>query len=165
MVTAVTSTGNAELVRRLGADHVIDYTRDDFAAQGKLYDVIFECVGNAQFERAQRALKPGGALLLVVSDLMGMLAAKGQSRRSGKRVIPISFTPRPEDVAFAFDLWAKGAMPPVIDRSYGLDQVVEAHRYVDTGRKKGAVVLEVAAGRPGIAPIESVSSQTLPTLG
>jgi NADPH:quinone reductase-like Zn-dependent oxidoreductase len=142
-VTAVCSAGNAELVRALGADHVIDYARDDFAASGKQYDVIFECVGNAPFERADRALKPGGALLLVILDLKGMLGAGGHARRSGKRVIPINFTPRPEDVAFAFELAAKGSMRPVIDRTYGLDEIVAAHAYVDTGRKTGAVVLRL----------------------
>ena len=143
VVTAVTSAGNVELARSLGADHVIDYAREDFATAGKQYDVIFECVGNAPFARADKALKPGGALLLVIVDLMGMLSAKGQSRRSGKRVLPISFTPKPEDVRFEFDLAAKGAMWPVIDRTYTLDEIVEAHRYVDTGRKRGAVVLRI----------------------
>jgi NADPH:quinone reductase-like Zn-dependent oxidoreductase len=145
IVTAVCSAGNAELVRSLGADHVVDYASADFADGSRQYDVIFECVGNAPFERADRALKPGGALLLVILDLKGMLFAGRHSRRSGKRVIPISFTPTPEDVVFEFDLAAKGAMRPVIDRIYGLDQIVEAHRYVDTGRKKGAVVLRIAA--------------------
>jgi NADPH:quinone reductase-like Zn-dependent oxidoreductase len=143
IVTAVCSAANTELVRALGADHVIDYAVEDFAGSGKLYDVIFECVGNAPFERAGRALKPGGALLLVILDLKGLLGAGGHSLRSGKRVIPISFTPKPADVGFVFDLWAKGAMRPVIDRTYGLDEIVEAHRYVDTGRKRGAVVLHI----------------------
>jgi NADPH:quinone reductase-like Zn-dependent oxidoreductase len=143
VVTAVTSAGNAELVRSLGADHVIDYAREDFAAGPKQYDVIFECVGNAPFGRVDRVLKPGGALLLVVGDLMSMLSAGRQSRRSGKRILQINFTPRPEDVQFAFDLAASGKMWPVIDRTYNLDEIVEAHRYVDTGRKRGAVVVRV----------------------
>ncbi|MBN9308296.1 NAD(P)-dependent alcohol dehydrogenase [Devosia sp.] len=143
VVTAVTSAGNAELVRSLGADHVIDYAREDFAAGDRQYDIIFKCVGNAPFERVGRVLKPGGALLLVVLDLKGLLGAGRNSRRSGKRVIPISFTARPEDVRFAFDLAVKGAMRPVIDRTYALDQIVEAHRYVDTGRKRGTVILRV----------------------
>jgi len=138
-VTAICSAGNAELVRSLGADRVIDYAQTDFAAEGKLYDVIFECVGNAPFVRADRALKPGGALLLVILDLKGMLGAGRNSRRSGKRVIPISFTPKPEDVAFAFDV----GMRPVIDRTYRLDEIVAAHAYVDTGRKRGTVVLRL----------------------
>ncbi len=143
IVTAVTSAPNAELVRSLGADHVIDYTREDFAAGEPSYDVIFECVGNAPFERVDRVLKPGGALLLVVTDLKGMLGARGNARRSGKRVIQIDPRVTPEHVAFAFDLAAKGEMRPVIDRTFTLDEIVAAHAYVDTGRKKGAVVLRV----------------------
>lgn len=144
-VTAVTSGGNAELVRSLGADHVIDYKTEDFAANGKQYDVIFDCVGNAPFERAEKSLKPGGALLLVIADLKSMLQAGKNSRRSGKRVIPISFKPKPEDVSFEMELAEIGAMQPVIDRTYELDQVAEAHSYVDTGRKRGSVVLRLAA--------------------
>lgn len=146
VVTAVTSGGNAELVRSLGADHVIDYKTEDFANNGKQYDVIFECVGNAPFERLDNAIKPGGALLLVILDLKGMLSAGKNSRKSGKRVIPISFKPKPEDVAFEMQLGAAGAMRPVIDKTYELDQVAEAHRHVDTGRKRGSVVLRLAAG-------------------
>lgn len=144
-VTAVTSAGNAELVRGLGADHVIDYKAEDFARNGKHYDVIFECVGNAPFERVEQSLKPGGALLLVIVDLRGMLNAGKNSRQSGKRVIPISFKPRPEDVAFEIELAKEGALRPVIDRIYPLDQVVEAHRHVATGRKRGSVVLQLAS--------------------
>lgn len=143
-VTAVCSAGNAELVRGLGADHVIDYAKEDFTTAGKLYDVIFECVGNAPFERAAAAVKPGGALLLVINDLKGMLGAKSNSRKSGKRVLSISFTPKPEDVAFEIDLAVAGALRPVIDRTYPFEQIVEAHRYVDSGRKRGSVVLRIA---------------------
>ncbi len=144
VVTAVTSAGNAELVRSLGADQVIDYRETDFAAGGACYDVIFECVGNAPFERAGGALKPGGTLLLVIVDLKGMLNAKKNGRRSGTRVLPINFTPTSADVAFAIDLAKAGALKPVIDKTYGLDEIVAAHRYVDSGRKRGSVVLRVA---------------------
>ena len=91
-----------------------------------------------------RALKPGGALLLVIVDLKGMLNAKKNGRRSGTRVLPISFTPTSADVAFAIDLAKAGALKPVIDKTYGLDEIVAAHRYVDSGRKRGNVVLRVA---------------------
>ena len=143
VVTAVTSAGNAELVRSLGADHVIDYTTEDFAANGKQYDVIFECVGNAPFERVENSLKPGGTLLLVIADLKSMLGAGRNSRKSGKRVFAISFKPSPEDVAFEMQLGEAGAMRPVIDKTFDLDQVAEAHRYVSTGRKRGNIVLRL----------------------
>ncbi|MDB5542689.1 MAG: NAD(P)-dependent alcohol dehydrogenase [Devosia sp.] len=144
VVTGVTSGGNAELVRSLGADRVIDYTAEDFTKNGKQYDVIFECVGNAPFERVEGSLKPGGALLLVISDLKGMLRAGRNSRKSGKRVMAISFKPRPEHVAFEVELAEAGAMRAVIDRTYDLDQVAEAHRHVEGGRKRGNVVLRLA---------------------
>jgi NADPH:quinone reductase-like Zn-dependent oxidoreductase len=143
-VTAVTSARNAELARRLGADRVIDYREEDFAAGDEHYDVIFECVGNAPFERVDRVLKPGGALLQVTVDLKALLGAKGYSRRSGKRVIPITFTPGAEDVEFALRLYREGGLAPVVDRTYRLDEIVEAHRYVDTGRKRGSVIVQIA---------------------
>jgi len=143
-VTAVTSAGNADLLLSLGADRVIDYRSEDFAAGDDRYDVIFDCVGNAPFERVDRILKSGGALLQIVADLKGMMGAGGHSRRSGKRVIPITFTPTAEDVAFAVRLHRDGALRPVIDQTYRLDEIVAAHGYVDTGRKRGSVVLQVA---------------------
>ena len=142
-VTAVTSAGNADLVRSLGADRVIDYAREDFASGEERYDVIVECVGNAPFERVRGILRPGGALLLVISDLRGMLAARGQSRRSG---LLITQQGSGSDASVMHDLVARaeeGALRSVIDRMYDLDDIVEAHRYVDTGRKRGNVVVQI----------------------
>ncbi len=141
-VTGVTSARNSELVRSLGASRVIDYAIEDFAADGEIYDVIFDCAGTAPFARARHALKPGGTLLLVIADLKGMLMAGWQSR-SGKRVVPISFTPTPEDVALEIAMGEKRQIRPVIDRMFSLDEIVEAHRLVDTGHKRGAVVLTI----------------------
>lgn len=143
-VTAVCSGANADLVRSLGADRVIDYTAEDFAATGEVYDVVVDCVGNAPFERVERSIKPGGALLLVVADLKGMRSAGRHSRRSGKLV---TLKPAPvtsEDFAGFARLAETGAFRPVIDRTYDLDDIAEAHRYVDTGRKRGNVVLRIA---------------------
>lgn len=143
-VTAVCSGANADLVRSLGADRVIDYTAEDFAAAGEVYDVVVDCVGNAPFERVERSIKPGGALLLVVADLKGMRSAGRHSRRSGKLV---TLKPAPvtsEDFAGFARLAETGAFRPVIDRTYDLDDIAEAHRYVDTGRKRGNVVLRIA---------------------
>ena len=142
-VTAVCSGANADLVRSLGADRVIDYTAEDFAATGEVYDVVVDCVGNAPFERVERSIKPGGALLLVVADLKGMRSAGRHSRRSGKLV---TLKPGPvtsEDFAGFARLAETGAFRPVIDRTYDLDDIAEAHRYVDTGRKRGNVVLRI----------------------
>jgi NADPH:quinone reductase-like Zn-dependent oxidoreductase len=142
-VTAVTSGRNADLVRSLGADHVIDYQHEDFAAAGRQYDAIMDCVGNAPFERVDRAIKPGGALLLVVADLKSMLGAARHSRRSGKLVTTREVTPRAEDLAFLVQMAEAGKFKPVIDRRYTLDEVVEAHRYLDTGRKRGHLVVSL----------------------
>ncbi len=143
-VTAVTSGANAELVTALGADRVIDYTTKDFATAGDMYDVIVECVGNAPFDTVDAAINPGGALLLVISDLRGMLRSRGQSRKSGKLVTSNVGKPTAEDLAYLVSLADSGHFRAVIDRSYDLADIVEAHRYVDTGRKKGNVVLRIA---------------------
>ncbi|WP_395244156.1 NAD(P)-dependent alcohol dehydrogenase [Agromyces sp. MMS24-K17] len=144
-VTAVTSGRNAELVRSLGAAEVVDYTRADFAtvAGGPRYDVIVECVGNAPFGRVAHLLRPGGALLLVIADLSGMLAASRQARRSGLVVDHRGGSMGADGMSRLTSLAEAGDLRPVIDRTYDLDQVVEAHRYVDTGRKRGSVVLRV----------------------
>ncbi len=142
-VTGVCSAGKADLVRSLGADHVIDRAREDFATSGRTYDVIVECGGDAPFERVEHSLKPSGALLLVITSLGGMLTASRHTRRSGKTV---TFTPGPvshEDLAGLSRLAEAGEIRPVIDRTYDLDDIVEAHRYVDSGRKRGNVVLRI----------------------
>jgi NADPH:quinone reductase-like Zn-dependent oxidoreductase len=151
-VTGVTSGRNAELVRSLGASEIVDYTREDFAAVGAAdgrrsdgsgYDVIVECVGNAPFGRVAHLLRPGGALLLVIADLPSMLAAGGQARRSGLVVDHRGGRMGRNGMERLAALAASGELRPVIDRSFDLDGIVEAHRYVDTGRKRGSVVLRV----------------------
>ncbi|GAA1805147.1 NAD(P)-dependent alcohol dehydrogenase [Agromyces neolithicus] len=143
-VTAVCGPRNVELVRSLGADHVIDYTTDDFTKNGETYDAVFDCVGNAPFDRVADSIKPGGALLLVVTSLRGMLRASRDSRRSGKLVTFSGAPVTHERFAELSRLADAGALRPVIDRTYELDDVVEAHRYVDTGHKTGSVVLRIA---------------------
>lgn len=151
-VTAVTSGANAELVSSLGADRVIDYTKQDFTASGDSYDVILECVGNAPFEKVGAAIRPGGALLLVIADLRGMLRSRRQSRTSGKLVTFTVGKPSAEDLAYLVSLADSGRFRAVIDRGYDLADVVDAHRYVDTGRKRGNVVLRISAGTTGSHP-------------
>jgi len=142
-VTAVTSGGNADLVRSLGADRVIDYRAEDFARDGATYDVIVECVGNAPYERVASSLKPDGALLLVITGLRGLLGASRHSR--GGRLVTASGEPvTHDDLARLMRLAETGEFRPVIDRTFDLDDIVDAHRYVDTGRKRGNVVLRIA---------------------
>jgi len=143
VVTGVTSGRNVELVRSLGAARVIDYETEDFAAGDETWDVIVECVGNAPYPRVADSLAPGGALLLVITDLAGMLRAKRDSRRSAGVVTASGAALTQEQFADLLELAASGAIRPVIDRTYDLDDIVEAHRYVDTGRKRGSVVVRV----------------------
>ena len=149
-VTAVCSGGNSGLLTSLGADRVIDYTAEDFTAGGRSYDVIMDCVGNAPFSRVASSLNPGGALLLVIADLKGMLQAPGNSRRSGKLVtagdLKLNYTA--EDLAALVRLAEDGRYKAVIDRTYPLAEIGQAHRYVDTGRKRGNVIVQVTAESP-----------------
>ena len=143
-VTAVTSGGNAALVTSLGADRVIDYTREDFTAGDETYDVIVDGVGNAGFGRVEGSIAPGGALLLIVGDLWSMLRSRWQTRRSGKLVTWNVGKPGADELAYLVALADSGRYRPVIDRTFELADIVEAHRYVDTGRKRGNVVLRIA---------------------
>jgi NADPH:quinone reductase-like Zn-dependent oxidoreductase len=142
-VTGVCSTANLELVKSIGADKVIDYTREDFTRNGETYDIIVDTVGTAPFSRSQGSLKDGGRLLLVLGTLPDMLRAPWVSLTSSKKVIAAVAYGRAEDLQFLAGLAESGRYKPVIDRRYPLEQIVEAHRYVDTGRKKGNVVVIV----------------------
>lgn len=159
-VTAVTSGGNAPLVTSLGADRVIDHTREDFTAGGDTYDVIVDCVGNAPFSRVKSLINPGGALLLVISDLRSMLSSRWHTRRSGKLVSWNVGRPGPDDLAYLVSLADSGRFEPVIDRTFDLADIVEAHRYVDTGRKRGNVVLRIAHSEPDTAARRSVTADS-----
>ena len=144
-VTGVSSAVNAHLVASLGADRVLDYSAGDFTTGDERYDVVMDCVGNLPFERAAASIKPGGALLLVVADLRGIVLAPWRSRASGKLVTAGSVKYTAEDLAFLVRLAERGQYQAVRDRTYDLADVVEAHRFVDAGRKRGNVVLRMPA--------------------
>ncbi|MDQ3162209.1 MAG: NAD(P)-dependent alcohol dehydrogenase [Actinomycetota bacterium] len=148
-VTAVCNTKNVELVRSLGANRVIDYTQEDFTQSDETYDVIFDAVGKHSFRRCRGSLKPAG--IYIETDLgflwhVPVLALL--TRRLGdKRVtLPIPKYTK-EDVLFLKELIEAGRYRAVVDRSYPLEQVVEATRYVERGQKTGNVVLTVNGGR------------------
>jgi NADPH:quinone reductase-like Zn-dependent oxidoreductase len=141
-VTAVCNTKNLELVRSLGADRVIDYTRDDFTKNGETYDVIFDAVGKHSFRRCRRSLKPGG-IYLPTDGLRNFGLALWTSRIGDKKVLFALPNSTKEDVLFIKELIEAGKYRAVIDRSYPLEDVVEATRYVETKQKTGNVVLTV----------------------
>jgi len=145
-VTGVCSTSNLEMVKSLGADRVIDYTKEDFTENGEAYDVIFDAVGMRSFSQCKGSLKQRGIYLLSVPKLAILLQMLWTSLIGSKKAIlgvPKSST---EDLIFLKELMEAGKLKPVIDRRYPLEQIAEVHRYVDTGRKKGNVVITVEHG-------------------
>jgi NADPH:quinone reductase-like Zn-dependent oxidoreductase len=140
-VTGVCSTGNVELVRSLGANQVIDYTRDDFTKNGETYDVIIDTAGTAPFSRSAGSLTARGRLLLVLGGLPDMLQVPWVALTSRKKIVAGPAAERAEDVRFLAELAVAGAYRPVIDRRYPFEQIAEAHRYVDKGHKRGNVVI------------------------
>lgn len=142
-VTGVSSAANHELVRSLGAAHVIDYATDDFATGETRYDVVVDCVGNAPVSRVSGVVVPGGAVLLVSANLRSLLAAGGHARRLGITVVTGPGDYRPEDLAHVVGLAERGAFRPVIDRTFSFDEIADAHRFVDRGRKRGNAVVTI----------------------
>jgi NADPH2:quinone reductase len=142
-VTAVCSGANADLVRSLGAHHVIDYARQDYSMLGERFDVVFDAVGKSSFERAKRCLVPGGRYLLTVGGLGAPLRDAWSRVFESKRLIYGMSIDKRELLPQVARLVSRGALRPVIDRTYSLSNIVEAHRYVDTGHKRGNVVVTV----------------------
>jgi NADPH:quinone reductase-like Zn-dependent oxidoreductase len=147
-VTGVCSTKNVDWVKSLGADKVIDYTREDFTQTGDTYDIIFDTVGKSSFSQCKNSLKPNGLYLSTVLSF-GILLQMLLTSKSGKKQAKIAFTglrspgEKSKDLVFLKNLAESGRLKPVIDRHYPLAAISEAHRYVETGHKKGAVVLDV----------------------
>ena len=144
-VTAVCNTKNVALVKRLGADKVFDYTKEDFTKDDKLYDVVFDAVGKSSFGRCRPLLKPGGIYLSTELGYMAqnpILALITPIFGKKKVMFPIPKHSK-EDIVFLKELIEQGKYKPVIDRRYPLEQIVEATRYVEKGHKTGNVVITV----------------------
>ncbi len=146
-VTGVTSTTNLELVGSLGADRVIDYTKEDFTKSRATYDIIADTVGETSFARCKHALRDKGRLLVIAGGLPDMLSALWAPITSSKRVIAGPAEERPEDVQQLAALAKAGVLRPLIDRRYDFAQMAEAHAYVETRRKRGSVVVSVGHAR------------------
>ena len=142
-VTGICSTKNADLVRSLGADVVIDYTTENFAARGEGWDVIVDTVGTLSFPQCRPVLRPRGRLILIAGGLGALLKAPFQSLRSGLTITGGTAPERLEDLAELRTLYEAGVFKPVIDGSYPLERIADAHARVDTGRKVGSVVVLV----------------------
>jgi NADPH:quinone reductase-like Zn-dependent oxidoreductase len=143
-VTAVDSAEKLDMLRSIGSHHVMDYAREDFAVGGRRYDIIFDVPGKASYKACVRSLRPGGRLLLANAKLSLLMRGRWTSLTSDKRVlVGISGQSR-ADLDYLRELVEAGKLNPVIDRRYPLDEVLKAHRYVETGRKQGNVVVTVA---------------------
>jgi NADPH:quinone reductase-like Zn-dependent oxidoreductase len=142
-VTGVCSTANLELVTSIGADKVIDYTKEDFTKNGETYDIILIAAGTTSFSHCKGSLNENGRLLMVVSGLPEMAQIPWAALTSSKKVFAGPVAGSAQDLLVIKELVAAGAFKPVIDRHYRLEQIVEAHAYVDTGHKKGTVVIAV----------------------
>jgi NADPH:quinone reductase-like Zn-dependent oxidoreductase len=142
-VTGVCSTVNLDLVRSLGADKVIDYTKEDFSRDGGIYDVVFDTVGKCPLSASMRSLRKGGYYLQVLAPPGANLRMRWATMTRGKRMVGGTMMPGGEDLVFLKELVEQSKFKPVIDRTYRMEQIVEAHRYVDQGHKKGNVVIKV----------------------
>jgi NADPH:quinone reductase-like Zn-dependent oxidoreductase len=144
-VSGVCSTTNVELVKSLGADKVIDYTTEDFTRNGETYDIIFDTVGKSSFSRCKGSLNENGRYLITTGNLLAIyLQVLWTSMVGGRRVIAGMSIEKTESLTFLKELVETGIIKPVIDKCYTLDQIAEAHQYVEKGHKKGNVVITMA---------------------
>jgi len=142
-VTGVDSTRKLDMLRSIGADQVIDYTQEDFTKSGQTYDVIFDVVGKSSFSGCIRSLKKEGIYLSANPGLSQMVRGQWTSKTSSKKVIVGTASYKTEDLIFLKELIEAGKIKSVIDRRYSLEQIPEAHSYVEKGHKKGNVVITV----------------------
>ena len=142
-VTGVDSTGTLDMLRSIGADQVIDYTQEDFTQSSETFDVILDVVSKSSFSGSIRSLNQNGHYLIANPGLSQMVRGRWTSMTSSKKVIFGAAHPKTEDLIYLKELIEAGKIRTVIDRRYPLEQIPEAHRYVETGGKKGHVVITV----------------------
>lgn len=142
-VTGVCSTAKMDYVKQLGADRVIDYTREDFTRNGEVYDVIFDTVGKSSIARSRRSLQKDGVYLLATLSLPMMVQVFWYSLISRQKFEFGALKEQTADLILLKDLIEKDVIKPVVDRCYPLEEAAEAHRYVEAGYKEGSVVLTI----------------------
>jgi NADPH:quinone reductase-like Zn-dependent oxidoreductase len=140
-VTGVDHTSKLDMIRSMGADHVIDYTKEDFTKNGKMYDVILDTIGKSPFAGSLRSLNENGTYLNANPGLFGGVRARRASMKSSKKVITWTAGYTVKNMLALTELIEAGKIKPIIDRRYPLEQIAEAHHYVDEGHKKGNVVI------------------------
>ncbi len=143
-VTGVCGGANLELVKSLGADEVLDYAKEDFSKAGRVYDIVFDTVGKSGFRRSLRSLQRGGTYILATGPLLPFLIGSIWSKLTGAAIV-VSGIARGDADALSFlkELVEAGHLRPIIDRQFSLDHIVDAHRYVEAGHKKGNVAIIV----------------------
>lgn len=146
-VTGVCSTANIDLVRSLGVDKVIDYTKDDFAQNSEKYDVIFDTVNKVSFSRSLQSLNKNGLLILSAAGMSEMIKGFWTSSTSSKKVLTGVISHSAEDIIFLKGLIETGELKPVIDKTYPFTKIAEAHAYVEKGHKKGNVAITLEDNR------------------
>lgn len=145
-VTGVDSTEKLDLLRSMGADHVIDYTREDYTSAAESYDLIIDVVGKGLVSRRLKLLKPDGVYFLAYAGLTDILLGMWTSLTSNRKLKIESASQKREDLIFLKELIEAEKIRPVIDRCFPLEETAEAHRYAETGRKRGNVVISVERG-------------------
>ena len=142
-VTGVCGAARLEYVKSLGADRVIDYTREDFTKDGQSYDLIFDVLGRSSFARCKNSLKPDGIYLLASFKMKALFQMLWTKMVGGKKVICMLASEKPEDLVFVKELVEAGKYKTLVDKCYPMEQAAEAHRYAESGLKKGPVVILV----------------------
>lgn len=142
-VTGVCSTANIALVKSIGANRVIDYTKEDFTQNGETYDVIFDTVNALSVSRSVKSLSKNGIMILSAAGMPEMLRGFWISKTSNKKVLTGVISHKAADILFLQELIEKGQFKPVMEKTYPLEQIAEAHAYVEKGHKKGNVAIEI----------------------
>jgi NADPH:quinone reductase-like Zn-dependent oxidoreductase len=148
-VTGVCSTAGLDFVKSLGADKVIDYTKEDFTQNGETYDLIFDVTRKSSFSKCGSSLKPKGIYLLASFKIKQVFQMLQTARSDGRKVVCALSSEKIEDLDFIKELVEAGKFKSIIDKRYPLEQMAEAHRYVDTGQKRGNVVITVVQSDEG----------------